>query len=160
MKKKLELEESEARGIYKTASPEFKKVLENTFGKEFFKMSVENRVFSIEDAITETGRPSVPDFDCIPTDLRDFFKSVYKCIVITEAFNEGERIDIYNSDKRRHYPYFLNNGSASAFGLRATYYVSTLSDAGSGSRLSLLKSDNAKVVGERFKNEFRDMLSL
>ena len=85
---------------------------------------------------------------------------MYKCLVVTEAFNEGERIDIYNEDKRRHYPYFLNNGSASAFGLYDADFGSAGSAAGSGSRLSVLKSDNAKIIGERFKNEFRDMLSL
>jgi len=160
MKKTVQLEESKARSMYKTASPEFKQLLEDTFGKDFFKTSVEDRIFTIEDAITETGRPSVPDFNCVPTDLRDFFKSVYKCLVVTEAFNEGERIDIYNEDKRRHYPYFLNNGSASAFGLYDADFGSAGSAAGSGSRLSVLKSDNAKIIGERFKNEFRDMLSL
>ena len=160
MKKTVNIEESTARSMYKSASPEWKLALEETFGKEFFKTSVEDRIFSIEDALAETGRPSVPDFDCVPTDLRNFFKSVYKCVVVTEAFNEGERIDIYNSDKRRHYPYFENAGSASVFGLFLTNCDHTNSNAGSGSRLSVLKSDNAKIIGERFKNEFRDMLSL
>jgi len=160
MKKTVNIEESTARSMYKMASPEWKLALEETFGKKFFETSVEDRVFTIEDALNETGRPSVPDFDCVPTDLREFFKSVYKCVVVTEAFNEGKRIDIYNSDKRRHYPYFVNNGSSSAFGLCHTNCDFTHSYAGSGSRLSVLKSDNAKLIGERFKNEFRDMLSL
>src|ERR1035437_6820306 len=105
MKKTVQIEESKARSMYKTASDEFKQLLEDTFSKEFFKTQVEDRVFTVEDAINETGRPSVPDFDCVPADLRNFFKSVYKCVVVTEAFNEGEKIDIYNSDKYRHYPY-------------------------------------------------------
>jgi len=158
--KTIQISDTTARQLYNGNPSALKSALEETFGKEFFQKPVEERINSFEDVLSETGRPSVPDFSCVPEDLRDFFKATYKCVVIAEAFNEGERIDIYNSDKYRHYPYFLNNGSASAFGLCHSAYVCTYSGAGSGSRLSLLKSENAKIVGEKFKNEFRDMLSL
>jgi len=158
--KQLQIDEQKARSRYKTASPEIKEILEDTFGKEFFNVSVEDRVNSLEDALAETGRPSVPDFDCVPEDLRNFFKATYKCVVIAEALNEAKRFDLYNESEYRHYPYFRNNGSASAFGLCVTVYVFTVSHAGSGSRLAFFDSKRAKIAGEKFKNEFRDMLSL
>jgi hypothetical protein len=158
--KQLQFDETKARSRYKSASPEIKEILEDTFGKEFFNESVEDRINSLEDALSETGRPSVPDFSCVPEDLRPFFQSTYKCVVIAEALNEGKRFDIYNESNYRHYPYFRNNGSASAFGLNFTHGAAAISDAGSGSRLAFLDSKIAKIAGEKFKNEFRDMLSL
>jgi len=158
--KQVQLEESKARSLYQTASPEFKSMLEDTFGKEFFSLSVEDRINSFEDALNETGRPSVPDFNCVPEDLRDFFKATYKCVVITEALNEKKRFDLFNESQRRHYPWFVNNGSASAFGLDGAHYDITASHAGSGSRLSFLEDKRAKIAGEKFINEFREMLSL
>jgi len=158
--KQLQIDEQKARSRYKSASPEIKEILEDTFGKDFFNASVEDRVNSLEDALAETGRPSVPDFSCVPEDLRPFFKSTYKCVVIAEALNEGKRFDLYNESEYRHYPYFRNNGSASAFGLCGTYYGRARSTAGSGSRLAFINSKIAKIAGEKFKNEFRDMLSL
>lgn len=158
--KPLQIDEQKARSRYKSASPEIKEILEDTFGKDFFNVSVEDRINSLDDALLETGRPSVPDFDCVPEDLRPFFISTYKCVVIAEALNEGKRFDLYNESEYRHYPYFRNNGSASAFGLNDAGYVRTCSDAGSGSRLAFINSKIAKIAGEKFKNEFRDMLSL
>ena len=158
--KHLQIDEQKARTRYKSASPEIKEILEDTFGKDFFNVSVEDRINSLDDALSETGRPSVPDFDCVPEDLRPFFKSAYKCVVIAEALNEGKRFDLYNESEYRHYPYFRNNGSASAFGLVVTCYGGTDSYAGSGSRLAFIDSKRAKIAGEKFKNEFRDMLSL
>lgn len=158
--KQLQIDEQKARSRYKTASPEIKEILEDTFGKEFFNVSVEDRVNSLEDALAETGRPLVPDFDCVPEDLRNFFKATYKCVVIAEALNESKRFDLYNESEYRHYPYFRNNGSASAFGVDDALYVDTYSGAGSGSRLAFIDSKRAKIAGEKFKNEFREMLSL
>ena len=158
--KHLQIDEQKARTRYKSASPEIKEILEDTFGKEFFNVSVEDRINSLDDALDETGRPSVPDFSCVPEDLRPFFKATYKCVVIAEALNESKRFDLFNKSEYRHYPYFLNNGSASAFGLRDTDCDYTISLAGSGSRLTFVDDKKAKIAGEKFKNEFRDMLSL
>jgi hypothetical protein len=137
-----------------------KEILEDTFGKEFFSESIEDRINTFDDALNETGRPAVPDFSCVPEDLRDFFKATYKCVVISEALNERKRFDLYNESEYRHYPYFRNNGSASAFGLVYTGYDRAGSCVGSGSRLAFIDSKRAKIAGEKFKNEFRDMLSL
>lgn len=158
--KQLQIDEQKARKLYKTATHEFKETLEDTFGKDFFTAPVEDRINSFADALLETGRPKVPEFDCVPEDLRPFFKATYRCVVIAEAFNQGERFDIYNSKQERHYPYFENAGSASAFGLDGTNYGSTHSYAGSGSRLSFLDAKRATIAGKKFKPEFRDMLSL
>jgi len=159
MKQNIEISGELALQLYPNSPQEFKTALEKKFGVEFF-LPIEERINTLEDALKVTDRPSVPEFDCVPEDLREFFKATYKCVVIAEALNGGKRFDIYNADEYRHYPYFINNGSASAFGLRAATYDLTFSYAGSGSRLAFVDSKKAKIAGEKFNNEFRDMLSL
>lgn len=157
--KTITINEETAKKLYPTASPELKTIFEDTFGKDVF-LPAEEKINSFDDALKASGRPKVPEFDCVPEDLRPFFKATYKCVVIAEAFNDGKRLDIYNSNQERHYPYFENNDSASAFCLDDTYGDDTNSDAGSGSRLSFLDNKMARIAGTKFKDEFRDMLSL
>lgn len=157
--KTLTINEETALKLYPTASEELKTILEDTFGKDVF-LPAEERINSFDDALKASGRPEVPEFDCVPEDLRLFFKAIYRCVIITEAFNQGKRLDIYNSKQERHYPYFENNGSASTFGLYGAGCDNSTSDAGSGSRLSFLDDKRAKIAGEKFSTEFRDMLSL
>lgn len=156
--KTAKINEETAKKLYPNAVPELKAILVDTFGKDVF-LPDEERINSFDDALKASGRPEVPEFDCVPEDLRPFFKATYKCVVIAEALNQGKRLDIYNSKQERHFPYFDNNGSASTFGLLGTGYEGD-SDAGSCSRLSFLDDKRAEIAGIKFKNEFRDMLSL
>ena len=50
MKKSLQIDENKAFDLYQTATPEFKQMLEDSFGKEFFKRKITDRVKSYEDA--------------------------------------------------------------------------------------------------------------
>lgn len=120
--KTLQIDERKARGLYRTASVEFKQTLIDTFGKDFFEQDVADRINDLKDCFTETGRPETPAFSDVPEDLRDYFKSLYSLIVITEAYNEGEKMDIYNKNINRHYPWFSPNGSPSSFGFYAADY--------------------------------------
>lgn len=156
--KTLQITEANARRLYKDATPEFKATLEDTFGKEFFSRPVTERIDGWEDMLSETGRPYVPDFVDVPEDLRPFFKAVYKNVIMAEAYNEGEKMDIYDSDKWRHYPYFRTNGSPSAFAFGDADCDNGLADAGSGSRLSFKSSELAEHAGKKHKDIFREML--
>ena len=46
MKKSLQIDENKAFDLYQTATPEFKQMLEDSFGKEFFKRKITDRVKS------------------------------------------------------------------------------------------------------------------
>lgn len=155
----LQIDERNARKLYPTASPEFKQALIDTFGKAFFEEKITDRIDSFEDCLTETGRPKVPEFNEVPEDLRDYFKATYKCLVICEALNEFKRFDLFDESTKRHYPYFVNQGSPARFRLGATCCDSSNSTAGSGSRLSLKDSKLAQFAGEKFPAEFCEMLS-
>ena len=72
-------------------------------------------VKSFEDARKMTGRPDVPDFSNLPTDMRKHFEAQYKMIVIAEALNEGWIPDWDNYDEYKYYPWFEMSPSSFAF---------------------------------------------
>ena len=156
--KTLQIEESKARSIYKTASAELKVMLEDTFSKEFFLQKVTERIDGWNDMLAETGRPDIPEFSDLPEDLRDHFKKYYKVVVMTEAYNEGVKMDIYNKDKKRHYPYFATNGSPAGFRFYDSSYDSTDAGAGSGSRLSLKEQELSDQIGHKHTDIYREWL--
>ena len=88
--KHLQISEQKAKELYPTASTEFKTMLEETFGKDFFKVSIMDRVKTWGDA-WEMVR-CTPEYDCLAgwgylTKRERAFRSL--CI-ITEVLNEGE----------------------------------------------------------------------
>ncbi|WP_419033057.1 hypothetical protein [Dysgonomonas gadei] len=110
--------EQKIRGLHKS-SDEVKSALETVLGKEFFSKDITERIDGWEDMMAETGRPDVPQFVDLPEDLRDHFQKYYRVVIMNEAYNEGEKMDIYNSDIARHYPYFKTNGGPSGFAFLA-----------------------------------------
>lgn len=156
--KTLKLSEQKARSLYKTGSLEMKELLEENFGKGFFSQSVMDRIDTWEDMLAETGLPETPEFTELPERLRDHFQKYYRCVVMTEAYNEGETMDIYDRDTPRHYPYFLTKGSSAAFAFYDSLYDFALAAAGSGSRLALKSGDLAKHVGVKHIDFYREYL--
>ena len=61
----LQIEESNARNIYKTASSELKIILEDTFGKEFFSQKVTERIKQgvFCDCLEDMGDPQILNQD-------------------------------------------------------------------------------------------------
>ncbi|MBD8389631.1 hypothetical protein [Dysgonomonas sp. BGC7] len=149
--------ETKIRGLYKS-SDEVKSALESEFGKEFFTLDISERINGWEDMMEETGRPDAPVFVDLPEDLRDHFRKYYRVVIMNEAYNEGERMDIYDSSKARHYPYFLTNGSPSAFAFRGSIFDSTNAHAGSGSRLALKSAKRVEIAATKHPEIYREWL--
>jgi hypothetical protein len=160
MKKELVINEANAKLYYKTASEDLKKELENTFGKAFFQSDITDRIKTIKDAFEVTGRPKTPKFNDVPADLRPFFQATYDIVVLTEALNEGARVDIYNESENRFYPWFRPSGSPSSFRFHDAIYGDSIADAGAGSRLCLKNNEIACYIGKQFTEEYRKMLEL
>lgn len=132
------------------SSTEVQSVLEAEFGKEFFNRDITERINGWEDMLAETGLPDIPAFTELPERLRNHFQKYYRMVVMTEAYNEGEKMDIYNEDEIRHYPYFATNGGPSAFAFGYSYFALTRARAGSGSRLRVLSEVAADHIGKTF----------
>ena len=90
-------------------------------------------VKSFEDARNMTGRPDVPDFSNLPTDMRKHFEAQYKMIVIAEALNEEWIPDWDNYDEYKYYPWF--EMSPSSFAFDDSNYDNANANAGSRSHL-------------------------
>jgi len=155
--KTLQITAEQAKELYPTASEEFKKLLEETFGIKTF--NVNERINTWEDMLLETGRPDVPEFSDLPEDLRQYFKATYKLLVMTEAYN-GKRMDIYDENKNRYYPWFKTNGSSSGFRFHDSYCDISHAVAGSGSRLSFENPELAATAGKKHTEFYREFLEL
>lgn len=102
MKKSLQIDENKAFDLYQTATPEFKQMLEDSFGKEFFKRKITDRVKSYEDACAILGidpHTSMPDTSDCPKEDRKAYVAFHKLVVITRALNEGWRPDWSNTNQ-------------------------------------------------------------
>lgn len=112
-------------------------------------------VKSFEDARNMTGRPDVPDFSNLPTDMRKHFEAQYKMIVIAEALNEEWIPDWDNYDEYKYYPWFEMSPSSFAFG--ASAYVHATASAGSGSRLKFRTRELAEYAAKQFIDIWKDI---
>jgi len=157
--KTIELIQKNVLKAYREANPDGKKMLENLIGKEVFKQDITDRVKTYEDSLEETGRPNVLNFGDVPEDLVPFFHSVYRVIVEIEALNEGEKMDIYDSSKRRHYPYFACNGAPSGFAFIGSFCDNSSAYAGGGSRLSFKDEKTSNYFGKQFQKDMQDFLT-
>ncbi len=112
-------------------------------------------VKTFEDARKLTGRPDVPDFSNLPTDMRKHFEAQYKMIVIAEALNEGWIPDCDNYNEYKYYPWFEMSPSSFAFGVSS--YATASAAAGSGSRLKFRTRELANYAAEQFIDIWKDI---
>ena len=159
----LNVDKTNALRAWREADTNGKQMLENLYGKEVFEnQNIMDRVKTFEDALKETGRPGVPDFSCLPSDMRKYFEAQYKMVVITEALNEGWKPNWGDGDEPKYFPYFWHEdaddeeGVSSGFVFLRTYYGYSYAGAGDGLRLCkilkrqkpcpLAKNNNSKGV--------------
>lgn len=160
MKKSLEINENKAYELYPTASPEFKQVLEDTFGKEFFNRKITERVKTYEDACAVLGidpHTSMPDTSDCPKEDRRAYIAFHKLVVITRALNEGWRPDWSNTDQPKWFNWWYANGNA---GLACAYSNGAPSYACAhfGSRLCFKSEALADYAAETFKGLYEEYL--
>jgi hypothetical protein len=143
---------------YNNADSNGKELLKRLFGDEIFSSKVTDRVNTLEDAYEETGRPQCPDFENVPEDWREYFKSQYDALVVSEALNEGWEADYKNGDQQKHYPYF-NSLSSSGFAFGDAYCECSSPGAGSAARLCLKNSELARHAGKKFTKTYEGIIT-
>lgn len=103
MEKELKINANDALKAYKNADDYGKKILEDLFGKEFYKIDIKERVKCLEGAITALGmdNQAVNDYYAIArkTSAKDIV-AFAKLRVIAEALNEEWKpnSDIYTGN--------------------------------------------------------------
>lgn len=147
----LTLDEGQAKKFYPTATPEFKAMLEHSFGKKVFCVNVMERVKSFEDACAENGTD--------PNDIKFTQGTVSgihmeRIAEIAKALNGGR---VMKGGEKRYYPYFEYAPSGFRFGGSGYGISGTGSDG--GPRLCVLNPELAKYLGTQFITEFDKYLN-
>ncbi len=152
----LNVDKTNALRAWREADAKGKTMLENLYGKEVFEnQNIMDRVKTFEDALKETNRPDVPDFSCLPSDMRKYFEAQYKMLVITEALNEGWKPDWDNDDECKYYTWFTM--SPSSFAFVSSLYRYSFAHAGSGSRLKFKTRELAEYASKQFADIWKDI---
>lgn len=143
---------------YRESSEEGKRILENVFGKETFKLDVKDRITSYEDACKELNiNPAqLSDFNFLPEKDREAAFGFHQITTIIEAYNEDWKPDWLDINQCKYYPYFKKN----VFGLTFSSYNCEFGSeyVRINSRLALKSSDLAIHVGETFIDIYNKFL--
>lgn len=156
MKKQLFIEESEARKLYLTASPEFKQMLETTFGKEFFSMKITDRIKTYDDACKELGIEPIDEDEMLEAGFTPDEITYRKIKTITKALNEGWKADWNDSNQNKWYPWFRMSSGGFVFG--GTDCDSSFAYAGDAARLCFKSDELATYAGKQFTQLYSDFI--
>ncbi len=149
----LQIDEKNAKKLFVNASPEFKLMLTDTFGENFFNQKITDRVKTFEDACTETGDD--PEHEKFSTGDPDDI-AYQKLKVIAKALNEGKVLSFADSKQRKWYPWFEYSGSGFRFVVAG--YVCTHTSTAGGSRLCFNSEELAKYAGTQFIELYNQLL--
>ena len=169
--KTLKIEEEKALLLYPKATEEFRLMLEDTFGADFFKRDITDRIKTYEDAcevlgIDSENKPNVSD--CENEDIKSIL-AYHKLIIICRALNEGWKPNWTNSNEYKYYPWFqfktgvlfggaAYNGANAGFVFSGANYAASYANAYFGSRLCFKTSELAKYAGVQFCEIWNDYL--
>lgn len=157
MTKTLKLEEQTAKSLYKTASPEFKKMLEESFGEAFFRQDICDRIQTIDDVlqiVRKTYNQVVP-FQYPKNKAQRSLNATALLQCITEAYNEGVQLDWSNDSQAKWYPWWIKKDRV---GWVVYYYCCDCSIAYLGFGLYFVSEKTAKDAATKFKDIYLDYL--
>ena len=104
--KQLVISEEKAKELYKTASVEFKSVLEETFGKELFSEDIREKVKTCSDAdiIYKNKHKSEREMSnfCLSKKHTTYINCLVDALVISEALNEGWEPDWNDTSQKKY----------------------------------------------------------
>ena len=112
MTKTLKIDEGQALKLYKTASNEFKQVLEDTFGKDYFNQKITDKIQDLDDLFEYSGEDKL-DVVIFKFPNNAFQKYINACAIIpriTQVYNEGEKLDWSNHSQSKYLPYYKKVG--------------------------------------------------
>ena len=149
MKKQLELDEQTARRLYPTAAPEFKELLEQNFGKEFFSQKITDRIKDYNDILTignYNESKDVINIDNFDAEEHILVKDFIKKVRCAKVYRDGK--DVPKRGDRRYYAYY---DVSSGFVFYITSCVGTGASATSASRLCFLDDERTRDYVKKFK---------
>lgn len=156
--KTLQIDPKKARSLYKGAATEFKEMLADTFGAEFFSEKITDRVKSWEDACEIHGVDPISSlpFPIPKSDHERAINAFFQITIIAEVLNEGWQPNWKDSNEYKYYAWF-EPGSASGFSSYDYVCVYTLTCV--GSRLCFKTAELAKYAGNQFLSIYKDFMT-
>lgn len=155
----LKIDEAKARELYKTASAEFKTMLEDTFTKEFFSQKITDLVGSFEDACKVLRLdPSnvLPGFrTLIQSKEQKAIIAYTKLITIIQALNEGWTPNWDDKNEPKYYCWFEKKKP----GFVLDSVDCDCAITGVSSRLCFKSRELAEFAAAQFLNEYNDFLT-
>lgn len=159
--KTLQLKLETARELYPTAAPEFKKMLEETFGKKSLKQDITERIKTYGDVCKELGidETSITFSGSFDSDDIASILAYNKLRNITRALNEGWTPDWENGDELKYYNWLnMNSSAASRFSFGACGCVVAVSSV--AARLCFKSRELAEYAGKQFEDIYREFMTL
>ena len=148
--KTLQLSEEKAKELYKTASPEFRAMLEETFGKAFFES-----VDTVYDAYKYLDLKEDTNF-WFDGEYLKRVKAFYELSILCDAWNKQDGFvpDFNNKKQAKWYSAF----SFAGFGFSHSYSAATSAYASIGSRFCFKSKKRSDEFGKRYEFLFKIFL--
>jgi hypothetical protein len=150
MTKTLVLDATKAKGLYKNATPEFKEMLHDSFGKDFFSEKITDRIKTFSDVCKVLGVDEDDFYDDHTYETAD--ELAYRQLkLIVKALNEEWTPDWDNQNQYKYYPYFDMRGSGLVF-----YFVDFWCRRSAvGSRLCFRSRELAEYAAKQFTDIYK-----
>lgn len=154
--KTLQINEKTARRLYKSATEEFKAILEDTFGADFFLEKITDRVKTYEDACGELGVEPLDEEGMLAVGFRRSEIAGRKLEVVVMALNEGWEPDWSNEEQRKWVPAFYIGEDDFLFDYVG--FVTGRATASYASRFCLRSKWLAEYAGKQFVDLYKGFI--
>lgn len=145
--KTLQINEENARRLYKDATPEFKATLEDTFGKAYFSRKVTD-CDTYEEVCQFIGESPVNEEELKRIGFTQDEIDYRKLKTITKAYNDGWVADYNDGNKKKWVPLFDFSPSGARF--YYSRYVCSIAFAGRAARLCFKDEATSDAAGRKF----------
>lgn len=156
--KTLQIDEKKAKKLYPEASGEWKEILTDTFGEDFFKKKDFRDIKTFNDACEDQNihPKSVLPYTSPSNADEEGLNTLAMMFVIARALNGDWKADFANGNQYKYYPWFKANASGS--GLSCDGCGGWRSASGVGSRLCYKSSEIAEYAGKQFIDIYNKFL--
>lgn len=154
----LKIKKETAKEIYDESPSSLRKILEETFGVDYFK-KIDYRDFKTFDDLCRATGTTEADFNrkWEHADLDPSTLAFERLKVCTKAYNQDWPFDAYNTEQYKYYPYF--KVSSSGFGFSYSLCDFVYANSSVGSRLCFESSAKAEHAGKTFLKLFEDFIT-
>lgn len=154
--KTLQIDEKDARLLYPTASAEFKQMLIDSFGKDFFEQKITDKIKTIDDVLADNGITR-QQFD-ERTQYDDIDDKAFKMAkLIAKALNEGWIADYSDENQRKWFPWMRWDKNLGRFVFDYSGYNCANTSAGCGPRLCFKSKELCEYAAKTFPEVYDEI---